>query len=111
MYLSNTDPEHVLLWRAAFKHWVLNQAGKLGVKVQAAGDYVTDRRSVTFFPQAGTQYSPNGTNVIEYLGNGPPWVDASSAKACYTIAHKTSKPGSTGEYANEPDTNTNMLRA
>ena len=37
----------------------------LSFKLKPGASYVTDRRSVTYFPQGGNQYSPTGVKVIK----------------------------------------------
>ena len=40
--------------------------GGLSYKLKPGASYVTNRRSVSYFPQGGNQYSPNGVKVIQF---------------------------------------------
>lgn len=52
--------------------------------------YVTDRRSVTFSPQGGNQYTvPNGVKVIKINLNGDQWLDPSTVTLFYDITNNT----------------------
>ena len=64
-------------------------ADSLSFKVQPAGSYVVDRRSVSFFPTGGNEYTPNGVRVIKISLNGDPWLDPSTVKLFYTITNTT----------------------
>ena len=62
----------------------------LSFKLRAGASYVTDRRSVTFFPIGGNQYTSNGVRVIKISLNGDQWLDPSTVKLFYTIQNTTS---------------------
>ena len=57
----------------------------LSFKLPATADYVTNRRSVTFMPQGGNQYSVNGVKVIKINLTGSDWLDPSTARFMFTI--------------------------
>ena len=42
-----------------------NLIESLSVKLRPGASYVTNRRSVTFWPQGGNSYSPTGVKVIK----------------------------------------------
>ena len=52
----------------------------LSFKLKPGASYVTDRRSVTYFPQGGNQYSPTGVKVMKILLTGDQWLDPSTLK-------------------------------
>ena len=57
----------------------------LSFKLPATADYVTNRRSVTFMPQGGNQYSVNGVKVIKINLTGQDWLDPSTVRFMFTI--------------------------
>ena len=42
----------------------------LSFKLRPGASYITNRRSVSYFPQGGNQYSPNGVKVIRLMLTG-----------------------------------------
>ena len=57
----------------------------LSFKLRPGASYVTSRRSVSFFPQGGNDYKPNGVKVIKIGLNGDQWLDPSTVKLFFTI--------------------------
>ena len=49
----------------------------LSFKMGPSASYVTQRRSVTFYPQGGNQYSPTGVKVIKISLTGDQWLEPS----------------------------------
>ena len=48
--------------------------------------YVTNRRSVSFFPSGSNEYGPStGTKVIKIRLNGTDWLDPSTVKVMFTL--------------------------
>ena len=39
----------------------------LSFKLRSGASYITNRRSVSYYPQGGNSYSPNGVKVIRLL--------------------------------------------
>ena len=66
-----------------------NLIDSLSFKLRPGASYVTDRRSVSFFPQGGNQYTSNGVKVIKINLNGDQWLDPSSVKLFYNITNTT----------------------
>ena len=66
-----------------------NLIDSLSFKLRAGASYVTDRRSVTFFPLGGNHYTSNGVGVIKISLNGDQWLDPSTVKLFYTIQNTT----------------------
>ena len=42
-----------------------NLIDSLSFKLKPGASYVTDRKSVSFFPQGGNDYQPNGVKVVK----------------------------------------------
>ena len=57
----------------------------LSFKLQAGASYITNRRSVSYFPHGGNQYSPTGVKVIKLLLTGDQWLDPSTVRIMFTL--------------------------
>ena len=58
----------------------------LSFKLSPGASYVTNRRSVSFFPSGSDTYSPtSGVKVIKIKVNGTDWLDPSTVKVMFTI--------------------------
>ena len=68
-----------------------NLIDSLSFKLRAGASYVTDRRSVTYFPLGGNQHTSNGVRVMKSGLNGDQWLDPSTVKLFYTIQNTTNK--------------------
>ena len=66
-----------------------NLIDSLSFKLRPGASYVTDRRSVSFFPQGGNEYTSNGVKVIKISLNGDQWLDPSTVKLFYNITNTT----------------------
>jgi hypothetical protein len=66
-----------------------NLIDSLSFKLRPGASYVTDRKSVTFWPQGGNQYAPDGVKVIKISLNGDQWLDPSTVKLFYSITNTT----------------------
>ena len=65
--------------RAQSTEYVLIEG--LSYKLGAGASYVTNRRSVSFFPSGSDAYSPSsGVKVIKIKMNGTDWLDPSTVK-------------------------------
>lgn len=60
----------------------------LSFKLRPGASYVTDRKSVTYFPQGGNTYSPRGVRVIKIMLTGDQWLDPSTVKLSYMLKNK-----------------------
>ena len=57
-----------------------NLIDSLSFKLRPGASYVTDRKSVSYFPQGGNHYSPAGVKVMKIMLNGSDWLDPSTCK-------------------------------
>ena len=58
----------------------------LSFKLAKGASYVTNRRSVSFFPSGSNEYVPStGTKVIKIRLNGTDWLDPSTVKVMFTL--------------------------
>ena len=61
----------------------------LSFKLAPGASYVTNRRSVTFYPQGGNSYTPNGVKVIRIGLTGDGWLDPSTLRVMYDLNNVT----------------------
>ena len=66
-----------------------NLIDSLSFKLRPGASYVTNRRSVTFWPQGGNQYTCRGVKVIKISLNGDQWLDPSTVKVFFDIQNTT----------------------
>ena len=60
----------------------------LSFKMSPGASYVTNRRSVSFFPSGSDSYSPgSGVKVIKLKLNGSDWLDPSTVKLMFTLTN------------------------
>ena len=59
----------------------------LSFKLRPGASYITNRRSVSYFPQGGNQYSPNGAKVIRLMLTGDSWVDPSTIRVMFNLVN------------------------
>ena len=52
--------------------------GGLSNSLKPGASYVINRRSVPYFAQGGSQYSPNGVKVMKFNPTGDQWLDPST---------------------------------
>ena len=57
----------------------------LSFKSAPGASYVTNRRSVTFYPQGGNSYSPTGVKVIRIALTGDGWLDPSTLRVMFDL--------------------------
>ena len=67
-----------------------NLIDSLSFKLRPGASYVTDRKSVSFFPQGGNDYQPNGVKVIKISLNGDSWLDPSTVKIFFDVTNNSS---------------------
>ena len=77
--------------------------GCLSFKLSGSGQYVVDRRAVTFHTEGSNSYSSlNGERVLNFKLNGEGWLDPSTVRLMFDVMHidgditKTLRP--TGYY-------------
>ncbi len=61
----------------------------LSFKLAPGASYVTNRRSVTFYPQEGNSYTPTGVKVIRIALTGDGWLDPSTLRVMYDLKNVT----------------------
>jgi hypothetical protein len=65
-----------------------NLINSLSFKLRPGASYVTNRRSVTYWPQGGNDYSPSGVKVIKIGSHGDQWLDPATARLFFTLKNK-----------------------
>ena len=64
----------------------------LSFRLQPGASYVTNRRSVSFFPQGSNIYKPiAGTKVIKVNLTGDGWLDPSTVQLQFTLKNGEAK--------------------
>ncbi len=66
-----------------------NLIDSLSFKLRPGASYVTDRRSVSFWPQGGNDYAPSGVKVIKIMLTGDSWLDPSTVKLFFNVTNNT----------------------
>ena len=61
----------------------------LSFKLAPGASYVTNRRSVSFYPQGGNSYAPNGVKVIRIALTGEGWLDPSTVRVMFDLNNVT----------------------
>ena len=57
----------------------------LSFKLKPGASYITNRRSVSFFPHGGNQYSVNGVKVIKLVLTGDQWLDPGTVRIQFAL--------------------------
>ena len=65
----------------------------LSFKLNPGASYITNRRSVTFFPTGGNEYSPVGVKVIRVGLTGNDWVDPATFRMSFTLNNTSGTAG------------------
>ena len=60
----------------------------LSFKLKPGASYITNRRSVTYFPVGGNQYSTTGVKVIKMLLTGDQWLDPGTVRLQFTLSNQ-----------------------
>ena len=48
-----------------------------------SANFITDRRSVSFFPSNGNEFSPQGVKILRFMITGTDWLDVSTLRVQY----------------------------
>lgn len=66
----------------------------LSFKLTPGASYINQRRSVSFFPQGGNSYAPNGVRVIKMSLTGDQWLDPATIRIMFDLTNNaTEDPG------------------
>ena len=65
----------------------------LSYKLAAGSSYITDRKSVTFYPSGSNIYTPvGGTKVLRFLINGSDWLDPNTLRIFFDVTNLENYP-------------------
>ena len=53
-----------------------------------SANFITDRRSVSFFPSNGNEFSPQGVKILRFMLTGTDWLDVSTLRVQYKLNNK-----------------------
>ena len=59
----------------------------LSFKLRSGASYITNRRSVSYYPQGGNSYSPNGAKVTRIQLTGDSWLDPSTLRVVFNLVN------------------------
>ena len=60
---------------------------------KTSASYVTERRSVSFAPQAASNFTPNGVRLMRFkLADQNGWLEGNTLRLCMTIHNATANP-------------------
>ena len=51
-------------------------------------NYITDRKSVSFYPSGSNEYSPEGVKVLKFNISGSGWLDPQTLRVRYRLNNK-----------------------
>ena len=57
----------------------------LSFKLRPGASYITNRRSVTYYPHGGNTYSPTGVKVIKLMLTGSDWLDPGTLRMMFDL--------------------------
>jgi hypothetical protein len=63
----------------------------LTFKLHPGASYITNRRSVSYFPHGGNTYSPVGVKVIKMMLTGQDWLDPSTVRMQFDLLNTAVK--------------------
>ena len=69
----------------------------LSFKLAPGASYVTNRRSVSFYPQGGNSYAPNGVKVIRIALTEEGWLDPSTVRVMFDLNNVTTNTNAADE--------------
>ena len=60
----------------------------LSFKLPSTANFITDRRSVSFFPAGSNDYGPRGVKIMKFMLTGTDWLDPSTVRVQFTLNNK-----------------------
>ena len=65
----------------------------LSFKLRPGSSYITNRRSVTYYPHGGNSYSSTGVKVIKLMLTGSDWLDPGTIRMVFDVFNNDSTAG------------------
>ena len=62
-----------------------------------SANFITDRRSVSFFPSNGNKFSPQGVKILRFMITGTDWLDPSTLRVMFDLNNVTTNTDATQE--------------
>ena len=59
----------------------------LRFRLPNSANFINDRRSVTFFPTGGNEFTPRGTKIIKFMVAGTDWLDPSTVRIQFRLTN------------------------
>jgi hypothetical protein len=60
----------------------------LSFKLPNTANFITDRRSVSFFPSGSNDYGPRGVKIMKFMLTGTDWLDPSTVRVQFRLNNK-----------------------
>ena len=60
----------------------------LSFKLPNSANFINDRRSVTFFPTGGNEFTPQGVKLIKFMIAGTDWLDPSTVRVQFRLTNR-----------------------
>ena len=57
----------------------------LSFKLPSSANFISARRSVSFFPSGGNTYSPTGVKILKFMLSGSDWLDPSTVRVNFRL--------------------------
>ena len=61
----------------------------LSFKLPNAANFINDRRSVTFFPTGGNEFTPQGVKIVKFMIAGTDWLDPSTVRVQFRLTNRS----------------------
>jgi hypothetical protein len=62
----------------------------LSFKLPNSANFITDKRSVSFYPSNGNEFSPQGVKILRFMLTGTDWLDPSTLRIQYRFNNRDS---------------------
>ena len=61
----------------------------LSFRLPNSANFINDRRSVSFFPSGGNEFSPRGVKIIKFMIAGTDWLDPSTVRVQFRLNNRS----------------------
>ena len=61
----------------------------LSFRLPNSANFINDRRSVSFFPTGGNEFSPRGVKIIKFMLAGTDWLDPSTVRVQFRLSNRS----------------------
>ena len=61
----------------------------LSFRLPNSANFINDRRSVSWFPTGGNEFSPRGVKIIKFMLAGTDWLDPSTVRVQFRLSNRS----------------------